>query len=62
MKTRNFGRHFSRKNLGGGSSISGNPYIIAFLNVVSTEIPGNSKKGGVPILTKTVNFGGLGKV
>ena len=39
------------------SRIRGNTYILAFLVILSTKIPGNSRKCQPPIFVKTKNFG-----
>ena len=51
-----FWQKFPGKNLNFGSKIPGNPYIPAFLGVLSTKIPGNSWKCWPPIFVKIRNF------
>ena len=52
-----FWQKFPGKNLNFSSRIPGNAYILAFLGVLSTKIPGNSRKGWPQISTKTKNCG-----
>ena len=51
-----FSWKFPGKNLDFSSSILGNPYISAFSGVLSTKIPGNSRKCRPRIFVKTRNF------
>ena len=52
-----FRKNFPGKFWIGGSWISGNTYILEFLVILSTKIPGNSRKCRPQIFVKTKNFG-----